>query len=168
MDKEIIIKPKYIFKDYFKIYLSVYLNKKSNKIVSSLITLIILFNIYSFIKNEVKISEIFSSSFVFLLAYPFIILLVKYRQTKLILSNPKLKENISIKLNFEEYEFTGQSYNIRYNWNEVNQIIEKNNWFFICISNNDIKLIRKADLIDNQYNELKALFNSLDIKKSLK
>ena len=36
------------------------------------------------------------------------------------------------------------------------------------MAKNDIKIIRKADLKDNQYNELKELFNSIDIKKSLK
>jgi hypothetical protein len=41
-------------------------------------------------------------------------------------------------------------------------------WFLIYIDKKHAKVIRKADLKDNQYNELKELFSSLPIKKSLK
>ena len=168
MEKEIVIKPNYIFKDYYKIYILLYFNKLSNKIVSIFLMVIILFNLYTLLSDEIEFTEIFSGGFVFILFYPFLTLLVKYKQTKTILSNPKLKENIFIKLNSINYEIIGESFNIKFNWTEIKEIIEKKNWFLIYISNNDIKLIRKADLKENQYTELKELFNSINIKKSLK
>jgi hypothetical protein len=159
MNKEIVIKPNYIFADYYKIYLSLYFNKLSNKIISTIIILITIFNIYSVLNKDVQFSEIFSTSFTILISYPFLIFFIKYKQTKIILNNPKLKENILIKLNQAGYEFTGESYNIKYNWKEIKKITEKKDWFILNISKNDFKLIRKADLKNNQYEELKNLFN---------
>lgn len=168
MDKEIVIKPNYVFKDYFKIYLSIYFDKLSNKIISLFIVLIILFNLYHVSNNNIELADVFSGTFIFLLLYPFIILFIKYKQTKIILSNPKLKEAVFIKINSNGYEILGDSFHIKFNWKEINKIIEKDNFFLIYMAKNDIKIIRKADLKDNQYNELKELFNSIDIKKSLK
>ena len=168
MDKEIVIKPNYVFKDYFKIYLSIYFDKLSNKIISLFIVLIILFNLYNVSNNNIELADVFSGTFIFLLLYPFIILFIKYKQTKIILSNPKLKEAVFIKINSNGYEILGDSFHIKFNWKEINKIIEKDNCFLIYMAKNDIKIIRKADLKNNQYNELKELFNSIDMKKSLK
>ena len=57
---------------------------------------------------------------------------------------------------------------MKYFWKDIFKIEEKNDWFLIYITKDMAKVIRKADLKDNQYNELKELFNSLNIKKSLK
>jgi len=57
---------------------------------------------------------------------------------------------------------------MKYFWKDIFKIVEKNDWFLIYITKNMAKVIRKADLKDNQYKELKELFGSLNIKKSLK
>ena len=168
MEKEIVIKPNFIFKDYFKVNLYEYWNRPSFKIVSIAISIIIILNIINFSINEISLEEIFSSSFLFILFYPLIVIFSVYRYTKKILSSPKLKENISISFNSNYLEDVGESFNMKYYWKDLKKIIEKKEWFLIYVENNCPKVIRKADLKDNQYSDLKNLFNSINIKKSLK
>jgi len=51
-------------------------------------------------------------------------------------------------------------------WKESFQIKETDKWFLLYLNKTSALPIIKEDLKDNQYNELKQLFNSLDIKKS--
>ena len=110
MINEIVIIPNYVFKDYYKIYLSIYFDKLSNKVISVIIVLIVLFNLYNFSNNNIELTDVFSGTFIFLLLYPFIILFIKYKQTKIILSNPKLKEAVFIKINSNGYEILGDNF----------------------------------------------------------
>ncbi|WP_460573999.1 YcxB family protein [Flavobacterium koreense] len=112
--------------------------------------------------------ELFSASYLFLLLFPIALIFAIYRFTKKTLSNIKLKENINIKFNSESFEDIGETFNMKYFWKDIFKIVEKRDWFLIYITNDVAKVIRKADLKDNQYNELKELFGSLNIKKSLK
>ena len=61
-----------------------------------------------------------------------------------------------------------KSFDIKYFWKDIVKLEEKNDLFLIYVKKNQAKFIKKSDLKNNQYNELKALFNSLNIKKSLK
>lgn len=99
---------------------------------------------------------------------PIIIVFTVFKQTKARLSYVKLKENIFIKFNNEYREDVGESFNMKYFWKDIFKIVEKKDWFLIYIDKKCAKIIRKADLKDNQYNEVKELFSSLNIKKSLK
>ena len=96
------------------------------------------------------------------------ILFSVYKLTQTRLSNVKLKENIFIKFNTQYLENVGDSFNMKYFWKDIFKIVERKEWFLIYIDKKCAKVIRKADLKYNQYNELKELFSSLHIKKSLK
>jgi hypothetical protein len=63
MDKEIVIKPIFVFKDYFKVYLYLFFNRLAIKILLTTNTLIILFNVYLLFSGQILLSEIFSFSF---------------------------------------------------------------------------------------------------------
>lgn len=65
-------------------------------------------------------------------------------------------------------EEIGDTFNIKFFWKDLKKITEKSNSFYIYTEKNTAKVLLKSDLKDNQYNELKQLFNSIDIKKSLK
>lgn len=168
MDKEIIIKPNFIFKDYLRVNLFLEIKKPFNFIIIPVCLLFLIIDIIYMIKG--------SKSFIELLYFPdvvFILLpLVKYfsiyKFTKTSLSNNKLKENIFIKFKNEYFEELGDSFNMKYFWKDIFKIVEQKEWFLIYIDKKHAKVIRKADLKDNQYNELKELFSSLPIKKSLK
>ncbi|MTH16338.1 YcxB family protein [Flavobacterium sp. LC2016-01] len=83
----------------------------------------------------------------------------------------KNKKNLeSQKITFTKNSFTqeGESFKVENFWQDIFQIKETNNWFLIYLNKTSALPIIKQDLKDNQYTELKQLFNSIDIKKSLK
>lgn len=168
MDEEIVLKPHFVFKDYFKVYLYLFFCKKIFKAILIFYAILILIFIFQFGISYLNLSELVSSSYPFLILFPIALVFTIYRYTKKTLSNTKLKENINIKLNNESIEDIGETFNMKYFWKDIFKIEEKNDWFLIYITKDMAKVIRKADLKDNQYNELKELFNSLNIKKSLK
>jgi hypothetical protein len=96
------------------------------------------------------------------------ILLSMYVKTKRILADPRLKEDISFTFNKTMLIDSGQNYSRTFFWSELLQIKETKNFFLIYITKYMVKVIRKVDLKENQYEDLKELFSSLPIKKSLK
>ncbi|MEG0848848.1 MAG: YcxB family protein [Flavobacterium sp.] len=168
MEKEIIVKPSFTFKDYFKANLYIYLTRPAFIIISVVVFLIILVNVTNIFSNEVNLKDIFTSSFVFILLYPLLIIYSIYRHTKRIFKNPRLNENLSIHFNENYMEEVGDSFNMKFFWKDLKKITEKKDWFLIYLEKNSAKVLNKSDLKNNQYNELKQLFNSIDIKKSLK
>lgn len=168
MEKEIIITPHFVLKDYFKIYLELYLRKPLAIFFLSLSFIFLFLNLYWISQGEKNINELINFPDIIFILFPFIIILSVYNQTKSRLSNNKLKEKIIIKVNNEYHEDVGESFNMKFYWNEIYKITERNSYFLIYLDKKCVKVIRKADLIDNQYNELKELFNSINIKKSLK
>ena len=87
---------------------------------------------------------------------------------KNILANKKNNEFQKITFNDKSYIQEGETFKIVNFWSETFQIKETKEWFLIYPKKNSALPIIKSDLKDNQYQELKALFNSLTIKKSLK
>lgn len=168
MDKEIVIKPHFVFKDYFKVYLYLFFCKKLFKVILVFYLFLFLIFIFHFGISNLNLSELVSSSYLFLILFPIALVFTIYKYTKKTLSNTKLKENINIKINNESIEDIGETFNIKYFWKDIFKIEEKKDWFLIYVTKDMAKVIRKADLKNNQYNELKELFSSLNIKKSLK
>ena len=170
MENDIIIKPSFIFKDYFKVSLYMLIRKPFIVIVISLITLIFAFNFLVLLTSydaETTFNN-FKPFYIYSILFPSLLVFSIYRATKKSMENPKLKEDIKIHITKEYYEEIGQTFSIKYSWSEIFKITERKDWFLIFIEKNKTKIILKADLKDNQYNELKALFNSLPIKKRLK
>jgi len=87
---------------------------------------------------------------------------------KNILSNKKNFELQTITFNTKSYIQEGETFKIENFWNETYQIKETKKWFLIYQKKNTALPIIKTDLKDNQYNEIKELFNSLNINKNLK
>jgi YcxB-like protein len=87
---------------------------------------------------------------------------------KKLANNPKLNEKRQVFINNESLINTGESFKVKYLWNEFSKIEETPKWFLLYIGDYRVFPIIKNDLKENQYSELKELFNSIDIKKSLK
>jgi len=87
---------------------------------------------------------------------------------KNILKNKKNLELQKITFNRETFTQEGESFKMVNLWKESFQIKETDKWFLIYLNKTSALPIIKEDLKNNQYNELKQLFNSIDIKKSLK
>jgi hypothetical protein len=164
MDKEIVVKPHFVFKDYFKANLFLAVNKPFFYIIFSLTIFFLSFDIYYMIQGSKSFIELLYFPDAIFILLPVIIVFTVFKQTKARLSYVKLKENIFIKFNNECLEDVGESFNMKYFWKDIFKIVEKKDWFLIYIDKKCAKIIRKADLKDNQYNELKELFSSLNIK----
>ena len=168
MEKEIVIKPNFAVSDFFKLNLFLYVTSIGFFIFLIIEILILSFFTYNFIIGKFELFDILLIYFISLILYPMFICLMKYIQTKRSLEDPRLKENITFKFNKEQLEDIGESYSRKFKYSELLKIKETKGFFLIYITKQMIKPIIKADLKDNQYNELKELFNSLKIKKSLK
>jgi hypothetical protein len=168
MEKEIVIKPHFVFKDYFKVNLFLFLHSSSLAIFIIVDILFLGYLTYCYTVGIFALSDLLLIYFISFILYPLLILLLKYIQTKRSLEDPRLKEDITFKINKSNFKDIGQSYSRNFNFNEMLKIKETKHFFFFYITKYMVKIVRKADLKDNQYHELKALFNSLTIKKSLK
>ena len=164
MDKEIIIKPNFIFKDYLRVNYYLLINSRYGLIMSIIIFLVLGYYCFGVINGTISVFDIIF----FLIIILFLIPTLMYIKTKRALSDPRLKENIQFKINKSNFSDIGQSYHINYKLCDLIKLKETKNFFLFFITNHMVKVIRKADLKDNQYNELKELFSSLNIKKSLK
>ena len=167
MDKEtIIIQQSFPIKEYF----IATFNMLTNKIVIWFFGVIYFFMLLGFIFfmiAETNEAEISSSSYITFI-YPFFLLFALYIGVRMQLNNPKLKENILQIISKENYYQKGETFEIKYFWNDFIKIEEIKNSFLLYISKKKAIIILKKDLKDNQYKELKELFSSLNIKKSLK
>ena len=159
MEKEIVIKPNYVFWDYFKINLFIYVNKMSYYIIISLSFIFILFDIYYINTGQKKLIEIFKFPSIVFLLLPLIIFLSVYRITKHSFSNKKLKEDIKIIINSQNIKYKGDTFNIKYNWYNFIKIKETKNWFLFYINKKQVQVIRKKDLTQDKLNFIKVIFN---------
>ncbi|WP_337968689.1 YcxB family protein [uncultured Flavobacterium sp.] len=91
-----------------------------------------------------------------------------YSIKKNILKNKKNLESQKITITKDSFTQEAESFKIENFWKESFQIKETKDWFLIYLNKTSALPIIKEDLKENQYNELKQLFNSIDIKKSLK
>jgi hypothetical protein len=134
-----------------------------------LLFFIFLFNIFgSALLDKFDIFSLLQT-IIILVFFLFLFIFSIYRNTqKKILENPRLKENIIYTINKEYFQEKGDSFEVKHFWKNVFKVVEKEEFFLIYISKNKANFIKKSDLKDNQYNELKELFSSLNIKKSLK
>lgn len=162
MEKEIVIKPNFASKDYYKIDRYLLLNRPFLWICTIAMFFSVLTNLLT---GNVDFG--LKGALFYLVAVGFLFY-VTHRNTKKKLQNFRLKEEIYYKVTAECMEDVGESFNTKYFWKNIIKIVEKKEWFLIYITKNCAKVIRKDDLKDNQYNELKQLFNLLNVQKSLK
>jgi uncharacterized protein YneF (UPF0154 family) len=166
MENEIILKPTFDAKTIFKASLSINANKK---ITAYFIALAVVFGINYYNSNRSDGLFFWITFTIILLLYGALVMYKTYSASKKqITSNPRIKENIIYTINNDFFQEKGESFDIKYFWKDVFKVVEKKDFFLIYVQKCVAKIIKKEDLKDNQYNELKVLFNSLDIKKSLK
>jgi len=114
------------------------------------------------------ILEIVITLVILSIVWGFIYLKTLSTMKKNILSNKRNFETQKIIFSSKSYIQQGDTFRVENFWNETYQIKETKLWFLIYPQKYSAFPIIKSDLEDNQYQELKALFNSLDIKKKLK
>jgi hypothetical protein len=86
---------------------------------------------------------------------------------KSIANNPKSLEPQTLTFTTQGVVSEGLSYKIEYPWSTVIRIKETRRWLLIYVTKNTALVIEKENLTDNEYNDLKKLFASLNVKKKL-
>lgn len=174
MTKEIIIKPYFEFKTVFSAMKSIWISKASNKILLIILLFFTLSLISSlFIFSGAELIELVNSiknnpiSLLFF-AIPFLSYLSIYLNAKNQLNNYRLKENIEFIFNKDYFKEKGETFDINHFWDKLYKIKEHKDYFLIYQTKVRANIIPKKNITSDQYNELKELFNSIDIKKSLK
>ncbi|MEO8240118.1 MAG: YcxB family protein [Flavobacterium sp.] len=172
MEKEIVIEYKPNIDTLVKVSKYLLFRLPFIKFIPIIIIFVLVQNYFSSFSKSEKIK-----SFDIIDLLPFAIIIITWAYVyfrtlstmkKNILKN---KKNLEIqKLTFKKDSFIqeGESFKIESFWKESFQIKETNDWLLIYLNKNSALPIIKADLKENQYSELKQLFNSIDIKKSLK
>ena len=106
------------------------------------------------------------------LIFPIIVAIVYFTtlssMKKSLLANKRNFETQKITFNGNLYKQQAETFAVESFWNETYQIEETKDWFLIYPRKNSALPIVKSDLTEDEYQELKTLFNSLPVKKSLK
>jgi energy-coupling factor transporter transmembrane protein EcfT len=168
MEVEIVIRPKFDVKTTFKATMLVFFSSKNFLYILFILFLLTLSFFGKNIFEEANFFSILQPIFL-ILCFLSILTYSFYRNSKKqIIDNYRLEENIVYILNNEYFQEKGDSFEIKHFWKNIIKVVEKKEFFFIYVAKNKAIFIRKTDLKDNQYNELKGLLSSLNIKKSLK
>jgi hypothetical protein len=179
MEKEIIIKPSFEFNVVFSANKHLWYSKISNKIliifISFLLFIFILFTLFLLIfSTKTELNESYNSlinsgpTFLVLFLIPIIHYAIIYNNSKRLIKNYRLSENIEFIFNKDFFEEKGETFDIKHYWEKLYKVKECKSYFLIYQNKNLANIIPKTKITNNQYNELKELFNSLNIKKSLK
>jgi len=172
MEKEIVVKNNFNVKTYTKAALNV-MFPKPLVWLSIIPFFLLLINAIWIIINEISKDNFtlynLLRSDILVIFFPLVFYFIIYRSvTSKFNQDPKNKENIHHIFNYDFFQVKGESFDSKYFWKDLLMIKEVKEYFFIFIKKNHFLVINKTDLKENQYRELKQLFNSIDTKKSLK
>lgn len=171
MEKEIVIKNNFSIETYTKALLNVMLPKPM------LFVVIVLFSIFfiSAVRNVITDAQLGNFTLDSLLKTQILILLLPLVYYLLLTqslkarsrANPQNIENVYHILTPDFFQVKGDSFDTKYYWKDLSKLKEVKDFFLIFVEKNHFLIINKSDLKANQYQELKQLFNSIEIKKSL-
>ena len=168
MEKEIVIKPSFDVNSAIKVTFHVLFGSKKSIITFFAALFVIFSNIFFSIASGKK-QEFDIYSLLMIVFFLTCIIFFSYRGIKKqIFNNPRLKENIVYVLNKDYFQEKGDSFEVKHFWENIIKVVENIDFYLIYITKYSALYVRKIDLKENQYDELRGLFNSLDIKKSLK
>ncbi|BCY28285.1 YcxB family protein [Flavobacterium okayamense] len=165
MNQDIIVTPTFDIKSTFKASLLVFKNQKI-ALYGIAILLFLILNFY--LKDALDLINLWVPLLVFILFISFTIYSIYKTSKRQIQENPRLKEKIIYILNEDYFQEKGETFEVKHFWKDIFKVVEKNEFFLIYTYKNRANFIKKSDLRNNQLNDLKELFNSLNIKKSLK
>lgn len=171
MDQEIKINYKNELENLLKASKFILINSKMSKYKIFILTIVFLVSYFSN-SNLGEIQETYTFlnivPYVFLILMWFFIYYVTISKTRdRILSNSKNFENITLILNNDSYTQEGQTFKVQTFWKDILKLKETKDYYLIFQNEYSALPIFKKDLSEKQNNDLKDLFNSLNIKKSL-
>lgn len=104
--------------------------------------------------------------------FPIILIIVAFRLKnsikKNIDKNPRIKEVVNYTVNQSFIEEKGESFSVKHYWNNLNKIEETDKWFLIFVNRHQSLPIFKNQINSETIDQLRLIFNGIDIKKKLK
>jgi mRNA-degrading endonuclease YafQ of YafQ-DinJ toxin-antitoxin module len=170
MEKEIVVKPSYNIESYLRANFYV-LFKPWYIFLYSFLLLVGAMNFLDYyfdISHNYETIDFPPFSLVIILVPLFLYYSFRKMIKKQLNENPRIKEDISYIFNDEYFQEKGETFEVKHFWKNLTKVVEKKDMFLFYTTKNKALLLQRVDLNDNQYKELKQLFNSIDIKKSLK
>ncbi|MDI9309609.1 MAG: YcxB family protein [Limnohabitans sp.] len=167
MEKDIVINCNYSKEELSKVTKHILLNSKIFKYLFVGLPIIFAINVASSEKTDSFFLDYIFPVLIVIVIWTYIYFRSIHTAKKRIISNSKNFENITLTVNKDSFIQEGQTFKIQNFWKEINKIKETKEWYLIFQNQNSAIPIFKKDLSENQNNDLKELFNSLDIKKSL-
>ncbi|WP_426486275.1 YcxB family protein [Flavobacterium sp. 2] len=172
MDKEIILKPSFNVSSsmkgtYYILYKPLHIFIFFFLLAAAIFSLSDYF--FNILDNKDETKHDFPFFALIIILIPFFIYLLTYKAVKKEINhNPRIKEDIKYIFNIEYFQEKGETFEVKHFWKNIVKIVEKKDMFLFYLNKNRAILLQKTDLKGNQYDELKQLFNSINIKKSLK
>jgi|GEM_PF-2520700 len=138
------------------------------KIVAFFAAFILVVNLFGYGQQKpgTAASEWISFLFVFLV-WGVIIYSVDCSIQKNLARNPKNLEPQTLTFTSNSLTSEGQTYQVEYPWESIHKIKETRRWILFYINKTSALPIEKENLTDIEYNDLKKLLASLNVKKQL-
>ena len=175
MNKDIIIKPKFIVKDYFLVNLNLYAKMPVIWILPLILVYLLVIKDYLEMQSKDYISRPSDDLFpylqlgVLLLVIAIMIYFVYYSTKRMLTNNPRLIEDIHYILNSDSITEKGESFEMKHFWKDVFKIEEKEKWYLIYLQKTRALVIRKEDFESNEQElAFRTLIESINVKKKLK
>lgn len=157
MEKEIVYKPSFNFNDYLKINYNLIFKRLTLSIAFIICILIIVANIIIKIIKKSEFIDFFSFPMLIGLIILLIVIIFPYQYTKITLDDPKLKEDITIKINKIGIEYIGESFQNKYNWSDFSKITENKKWYALQLNKRQEIIIQRKDIDTSQQLTLKEI-----------
>lgn len=174
MEKEITIKQSLNSKQIANSSTYIFFNSNLKYIFFTIFA-ILLFNLIIEIINPYNINK--TSEFDFSTLLPFVFLILapiliwnsfKKVANKNLVEKGRFYINVNYTFNSSEFKISGENYSNSYKWEELSKITETKNWILIYTNGYQAIVLDKNQQKAEVINEIKKIFNSLNIKKSLK
>ncbi|MGX7667024.1 YcxB family protein [Flavobacterium pedocola] len=95
-------------------------------------------------------------------------IIFSYSIKKNLEANPKNFEPQKLHFDNQGFSQNAASFTNNYKWSDIDNITETEEWFLIFLNKNNAVPVFKKQITAQEHNDLKNLFRSLNIKKSLK
>ena len=175
MNKEIIIKPKFVVKDYFQVNLGLYAKIPVVWILPIVLVYLLVIKDYLEMQSDNYIARPSDDLFpylqigVLLVVLALMIYFIYYSTKRMLTKNPRLNENLQYILNSEFISEKGETFEMKHFWKDVYKIEEKERWYLIYLQKTRAFVLRKEDFESKEQEiAFRVLIESINVKKKLK
>lgn len=175
MNKDIIIKPTFVVKDYFLVNLGLYAKIPVLWILPIILIYLLIVKDYLEMQSENYIARPSDDLFPYLQIVVLIVVIalmiyfIYYSTKRMLTKNPRLNENLQYIFNAEFITEKGETFEMKHFWKDVNKVEEKDRWYLIYLQKTRAFVIRKEDFESKEQEiAFRTLIESINVKKKLK